>query len=99
MIYYYVLQHRDGDNHRHANDDYHPLYMHRNAGGQILGSVPLAKLEDGCYRSLRPNHFAGSNTDREAGSVESISLAGVTAAAPISKTPHSPVYTALFFKP
>jgi hypothetical protein len=45
-----------------------------NAGGQILGSVPLAKLEGGCYRSLRPNHFAGSNTDREAGSVESKSF-------------------------
>jgi len=39
---------------------------------------PLAKLEGGRHRSSRANHFTGSNTDREAGSVEGKSLAGVT---------------------
>ena len=40
--------------------------------------MPLAKLEDSCYRSSIANHFAGSNADREAGSVNGKSLAGVS---------------------
>lgn len=38
------------------------------AGAGCKGFVFLAKFEGDCYRSSRANHFAGSNTDREAGS-------------------------------
>jgi hypothetical protein len=69
---------------RHANHDYHASRMHLKAGGRILGSVPLMKLEGGCYRSSGANHLAGSNTYREAGSVKGRSL--VATSTPLSES-------------
>jgi hypothetical protein len=59
------------------NDDYHSL----PSTSEILVAgwpVPLAKVEGGCFRSSRANHFAGSNTDRKAGSVKGKSSADIS---------------------
>jgi hypothetical protein len=51
-------------------------YFNEENGG--FASITRRRMAAACVRSSRANHFAGSNTDREAGSVKRKSLAGIS---------------------